>query len=499
MSSFIFMENINSHRVFKRNKKDPDPEGDYVLYWMQINRRFQYNYALEYAVTWANQLNQPLLIYEGLNCDYPWAADRFHHFIMEGMKENLEYATEQDLNYYSYLEDEPGAGSGLLYSLAEDACAIISDEYPVFIIREHNEKVGPKLDIPYITVDSNGLIPLGLTEKAPYNAYFFRKIMQRNFLECYTNPPKRNPLNDLENKQNVELDPEFLEKYPTAEKQFNKPDHFINSLPINHNVGKIDLQGTRQAALGKLGQFIRYGLSKYDDSHNDPDENATSGLSPWLHFGKISEYEIVDAVLNHQPEEWSLDSISFNKGSTGGFFNGDPNVDGFLDEVITWREVGFHFAHHEPNYDQYESLPDWALQTLEKHKDDPREYIYELEEFARSQTHDEIWNAAQTELREEGTMHNYLRMLWGKKVLEWTPNPEIALAYLIELNNRYAIDGRDPNSYSGIFWIFGRFDRAWQERPIYGKVRYMTSDSTRRKVRLQQYLEEYGDQKSLDM
>lgn len=493
------MKNINSKRVFKRNEQEPNSDGEYVLYWMQTNRRFQYNYALEYAVGWANKLDKPLLIYEGLNCDYPWASDRFHHFIMEGMAENLEYAQEHDLNYHSYLEDEPGAGKGLLYSLAENACTVISDEYPVFIIRDHNEKVGQKLDTPYTTVDSNGLIPLGLTEKAPYNAYFFRKIMQRNFIDCFTNPPKQNPLEDLENNQKVELDSNFLDRYPSAEEHLQNADDFVSSLPINHKVGKIELQGTRQAALGKLGQFIQSGLSKYDENRNDPDENATSGMSPWLHFGKISEYEIVDTVLDHQPEGWSLDNITFNKGSTGGFFNGDPNVDGFLDEVITWREVGFHFAHHEPDYDQYDSLPDWALETLEDHKDDPREHIYELEEFAQSQTHDEIWNAAQTQLREEGIMHNYLRMLWGKKVLEWTPNPEIALAYLIELNNRYAIDGRDPNSYSGIFWIFGRFDRAWQERPIYGKTRYMTSDSTRRKVKLKQYLKKYGSQEKLDM
>jgi len=493
------MKNINSKRVFQRNEVEPDTDGDYVLYWMQTNRRFQYNYGLEYAVGWANKLDKPLLIYEGLNCDYPWASDRFHHFIMEGMAENLRYAREHDLNYYSYLEDQPGAGKGLLYSLAENGCTVISDEYPVFIIREHNEKVGQRLDIPYITVDSNGLIPLGLTEKAPYNAYFFRKIMQRNFVDCYTNPPKQDPLAELENTDNISLSGDFLERYPSADHDLKHPESFINELPINHDVEKIELQGTRQAALGKLGQFIGHGLSKYDEKRNDPDEDAASGLSPWLHFGKISEYEIVDAVIDHQPEGWSLDNITFNKGSTGGFFNGDPNVDAFLDEVITWREVGFHFAHHEPNYDQYETLPDWALETLEEHKDDPREYIYELEEFAQSQTHDEIWNAAQTQLREEGVMQNYLRMLWGKKVLEWTPNPETALAYLIELNNRYAIDGRDPNSYSGIFWIFGRFDRAWQERPIYGKTRYMTSDSTRRKLKLQQYLEKYGSQKTLDM
>ncbi|WP_440998452.1 hypothetical protein [Fodinibius sp. SL11] len=493
------MKNINSKRVFKRNEKEPNADGDYVLYWMQINRRFQYNYALEYAVGWANKLGKPLLIYEGLKSDYPWASDRFHHFLMEGMEEHLQIAQEKDLNYHSYIEDESGAGSGLFYELADNACAIISDEFPVYIIRDHNEKVSPKLEVPYITVDSNGIIPLGLTEKAPYNAYFFRKIMQRNFVDCFTHPPRKNPLADLENKSKVELKDNFLKKYPPADEKLNNRKSFISSLPINHQVGKISLQGTRQAALGKLGQFIQHGLWKYEDNRNDPDINATSGLSPWLHFGKISEYEIVDAVLDHQPEGWDLDNITFNKGSTGGFFNGDPNVDAFLDEVITWREVGFHFAHHESEYDQYDSLPDWALKTLEKHKDDPREYVYELEEFAGSQTHDEIWNAAQTQLREEGIMHNYLRMLWGKKVLEWTPNPETALAYLIELNNRYAIDGRDPNSYSGIFWIFGRFDRAWQERPIYGKVRYMTSDSTRKKLKLNKYLERYGSQQTLEM
>lgn len=486
------MEGINRKRVFERNSKEPNEQGDYVLYWMQSNRRFQYNFALEYAIDWANKLGKSLLIYEGLSCNYPWASDRFHHFIMEGMKENLNYAEKKDINYYSYLEDEPGAGNGLLYSLAQNACTVISDEFPVFIIRKHNEKVGSKLEVPYITVDSNGIIPLGLTEKAPYNAYFFRKIMQRNFLECFTNPPKKNPLDDLGNGKLIELSSNFLGKYPSAERYLNDIESFIRSLPINHDIKKIDLQGTRKAALGKLGQFVQYGLPEYDDKRNDPDENKTSGLSPWLHYGKISEYEIVETVFEYQPDEWSLDDITFNKGSTGGFFNGDPNVDSFLDEVITWREVGFHFAHHEPDYDQYDSLPDWALKTLEEHKDDPREHIYKLEEFAQSRTHDEIWNAAQAQLREEGIIHNYLRMLWGKKVLEWTPNPETALAYLIELNNRYAIDGRDPNSYSGIFWIFGRFDRAWQERPIYGKTRYMTSESTRRKVKLKQYLDKYG-------
>ena len=486
------MKNINSNRVFKRNSAEQFDNGDYVLYWMQINRRFQYNYALEYAVGWANKLNKPLLVYEGLNSDYPWACDRIHTFMMEGMKENLDVARKHEINYYSYLEDAPGEGRGLLYRLAKRACCVVSDEYPVYIIRDHNESVPQKMDRPYFTVDSNGLIPLGLTKKAPYNAYFFRKIMQRNFIECYTHGPKKDPLDDLENRANITLEDKFLERYPSADEHLSDIPGFVEKLPIKHHINPVDFSGTRKAALGTLGGFIAQKLGRYEKHRNDPDVGATSGLSPWLHFGKISEFEVVSAVLEHQPDGWSLDDITFNKGSTGGFFNGDDNVDGFLDEVITWREVGFHFAHHEPEYDQYETLPDWALKTMDEHKSDEREYIYSFEEFEQSQTHDVVWNAAQTELREKGTMHNYLRMLWGKKVIEWSPDYETALAYLIELNNQYAIDGRDPNSYSGIFWCFGRFDRAWQERPIFGKLRYMTSKSTRKKVKLSKYLRKFG-------
>jgi deoxyribodipyrimidine photo-lyase len=490
------MKNFNSHRVFKRNQNEPNPDGEYVLYWMQINRRFHYNFALEYAIGWANKLDKPLLILEAFSCDYPWATDRSHTFMMQGMKEHLDYATDQDLNYVSFVEEKPGQYEKLLKDLASKASLLVTDEYPVFIMRKRNEEYPKQMEIPYITVDSNGLIPLGLTDKDPYSAYFFRKIMQKNFIEAYTNPPKKEPLEELEKRARIDIPEEFLQNIPDAEKALNDIPEFISKLDIDHSVQPIDWKGGRSAALGMMGQFIKDGLKVYDEKRNDPDEEKTSHLSPWLHFGKISEYEIVKAVLDHQPEGWDLNKITFNKGSTGGFFNGDPNVDGFLDEVITWREVGFHFAHHRPDYDQVDSLPDWVQKTMEEHRDDPREWIYSYDELKNSQTHDEIWNAAQTQLREEGIIHNYLRMLWGKKVIEWTPDYKTAAQYLIDLNNTYAIDGRDPNSYSGIFWCLGRFDRAWQERPIFGKLRYMTSESTRKKVKLKQYLKRYGDQKS---
>ncbi len=491
------MKNINSYRKFDRNDNEPNPDGDYVLYWMQINRRFQYNYALEYAVAWANKLDKPLLIYEGLSIEYPWASDRFHTFIMEGMKENLVYASDNNLNYYSFVEPEVRAGKGLFYELAQNACTVISDEYPVFIIKKHNEQVADKIDIPYTTIDSNGIIPLGVTEKDPYSAYLFRKIMQKHFKEAFTNPPKKDPISDLKNTSKIELSKSFLNKYPPADKQLNDIPGTISNMDIDHEVGALEITGTRKAALGKLGHFVGHSLLEYDEKRNDPDEKKTSGLSPWLHFGKISEYEIVKTVFEHQPEGWSLDDLTPNGGKNSGFFNGDDNIQSFLDEVITWREVGFHYAHHVDNYDEFESLPDWAKKTMAEHKDDEREWEYTLEELEFSKTHDEIWNAAQTQLREAGIIHNYLRMLWGKKVIEWTPDHKTALDYLIELNNKYAIDGRDPNSYSGIFWCFGRFDRAWQERDIFGKLRYMTSESTRKKVKLDQYLSRFGDQKTL--
>lgn len=491
------MRSINSHRVFKRNSHEPRDDGDYVLYWMQINRRFHNNFALEYAIGWANKLRKPLLILEAFSCDYPWATDRSHTFMMQGMREHLSTADERGLNYVSFVEEKPGQYDQLLKDLAARASLLITDEYPVFIMRDRNERYPKELGTPYITVDSNGIIPLGLTEKDPYSAYFFRKIMQKHFLEAFTHPPKRNPLEDLNDSKPLDLPESIFDGLPDARKALNNITDFVSGLDINHAVKPIDWQGTRSAALGMLGQFIKNGLLEYDEKRNDPDEKKTSQLSPWLHFGKISTYEAVQAVLDHQPDDWDLDSITFNKGSTGGFFNGNPNIDGFLDEIITWREVGFHFAHHRSDYDQFDSLPDWALETLNEHRNDPREWVYTYEEFENSKTHDEIWNAAQTQLREEGIIHNYLRMLWGKKVIEWTPDPETALQYLIDLNNTYAIDGRDPNSYSGIFWCFGRFDRAWQERPIYGKLRYMTSDSTRRKVKLKNYLNRYGSQKSL--
>ncbi len=495
---FIRMKNINSFRKVIRNDKPVNEAGDYVLYWMQINRRFEYNFALEYAIAWANKLNKPLMVYEAVSIDYPWANDRMQTFMLQGMQENLKIASENGINFLSYVEPEKEAGKGLFYRLADKSCCVISDEFPVFIVREHNERVADRIDVPYTTIDSNGLIPLGITEKDPYSAYLFRKIMQKHFLEAYSNPPKKDPLKDLHNLDIVDLDDEITSNYKSALNVDDDIKSVIAKMDIDHSVPAVlNVTGTREEALKKLDYFVENNLLEYDEKRNHPDEKKTSGLSPWLHYGKISEYEIVRAALQKQPSSWNLTQLTPNGGKNTGFFNGDDNIQSFLDEVITWREVGFHYAHHRSDYAEFESLPDWVKQTMREHEGDERKWLYTLEELEQSRTHDDIWNAAQTQLREEGIIHNYLRMLWGKKVIEWTPDYRTALDYLIELNNKYALDGRDPGSYSGIFWCFGRFDRAWQEREVFGKLRYMASESTRKKVKMKNYLAKYGSQKHL--
>lgn len=502
-------KNINSRRVFVRREGPPRADGDYVLYWMQIHRRMHSNFALEYAIGHANQLGKPLLIVEALRQGYPWASDRIHRFIMEGMGEHVTFAKQRGLNYYAFLEDGNHDGKGMLQRLATRACVIVSDEFPAYIIPTHNRTLtrklasSPETDIPFVTIDANGVIPMQCTEKAPYSAYVFRNSLQKIFPEAYEYAPLADPLTRLKNTTKLKLDrihgADFLQRYPRADAHLKDTpaiDRFIAALDIDHSVTPLPkLPGTRAAALKRLEEFAKRKLSIYSEKRNDPDHHAASGLSPYFHFGKICAFEVTRLALAHQPAGWQLGRLQYNKGSKGYFSasGGTTTVDDFLDEALTWRETGYHFCHHTPNYDRFASLPDWAINTLKEHAKDPREHLYSLEQMAAAETHDEIWNAAQRQLLREGVVHNYLRMIWGKRILEWTRDGEAALEVLIELNNRYAIDGRNPNSYSGIFWTLGRFDRPWQERPIYGKIRYMSSAQTKKKILMTEYMKTYGE------
>jgi deoxyribodipyrimidine photo-lyase len=266
----------------------------------------------------------------------------------------------------------------------------------------------------------------------------------------------------------------------------------LSRLKIDHDVGPTGTPGGRNQGCQLLREFASRRLDDYDQARNEPDQQGSSMLSAHLHFGHISAHEVFQSIASSDPN-WSLGKISKPNGKMNGFWNLGTSAEAFLDQLLTWREIGFNMCAHEPKYDRYESLPAWARKTLEDHAQDKRPYLYTPEQFESAQTHDPLWNAAQRQLVVEGRIHNYLRMLWGKKILHWSRTPQEALEIMIHLNNKYALDGRDPNSYSGIFWVLGRYDRAWgPEREVFGKIRYMTSESTRSKFSVKSYLQRYA-------
>jgi deoxyribodipyrimidine photo-lyase len=240
-----------------------------------------------------------------------------------------------------------------------------------------------------------------------------------------------------------------------------------------------------------LERFMTSKLSGYSEARNEPEQQGSSWLSPYLHFGHVSPHAVFQRLA--EVTNWNQGKLGKPNGKMTGFWNMGPDAEAFVDQLMTWREIGFNQCWRDPRYDRFESLPDWAQKTLQDHESDHRDWTYTLEEFEQAKTHDPLWNAAQRQLVRDGRMHNYLRMLWGKKILHWSRTPREALQVMIELNNKYALDGRDPNSYSGIFWVLGRYDRAWgPEREIFGKIRYMTSESTQSKFRVKNYIAKYS-------
>jgi deoxyribodipyrimidine photo-lyase len=266
-------------------------------------------------------------------------------------------------------------------------------------------------------------------------------------------------------------------------------------LPIDHAVAAVaGTPGGPAAGQRAIERFLDERLSRYRDERNAPEEEVASGLSPYLHFGHVGAHQVFSALMTR--EGWTTRRLATKaSGQRDGWWNASPAAESFLDEFVTWREVGFNMCvHHPAHYATMAALPAWARATLAAHADDPREHVYTLEQFAAAATHDPLWNAAQRQLLREGRIHNYLRMLWGKKILEWSPSPQDALETMIALNDRYALDGRDPNSYTGITWVLGHYDRPWApERPVYGTVRYMSSENTARKLRVKGYLRRYAD------
>ncbi len=472
---------VPTSRVRLRNEIPVRTDGTHVVYWMTAYRRTQSNYALQRAADWARHLGIPLVVLSALRLDYPWASDRTHAFIIDSMADVVTGLEESNAEVFSYIETDKGAGKGLLAAIAADAALVVGDDAPVFFLPGMAQVAAERLPVAFEAVDHNGLLPLAATNRVFNRAFDLRRYLQRELPPYLDESPATSP------GELPVASPGLLEgvrrRWPSP--QLDRS--LLPDLALDHSVAALSKRGGERAAGQTLQRFVGRGLDRYAE-RNHPDEDVASGLSPYLHFGNISVHEVFQAIA--EAEHWTPgDLADSSSGARAGWWGMGEGAESFLDQIVTWRDLGYRAAHYVPNNASYGALPNWARATLAEHAGDTREYVYSKAQLEAGETHDDLWNAAQRQLREEGAIHNYLRMLWGKKILEWTASPEEAHDTMFELNDRYALDGRDPNSISGIHWVLGRYDRAWgPERPIFGKVRYMSSESTRRKLRVKGYL-----------
>ncbi len=456
---------MNAARVRVVSQAPLHADRDYVLYWSVGARRTRANPALDVALRHCRELGKGLVVLDALRVDHPWASRRFHTFIMEGMADvHARYAAAGAV-HHGWIEPLPGQGRGLLSALAARACVVVTDDTPTFFLRRMVEAAARKLEVRLEAVDGCGLVPLSSPTREYLRAVDFRRALP-TLLDG--EGPAADPLDG------VRLPPVRLPA--DVERRWPATPVDPRGLPISQ-LAPVPLRGGEASALGALAQFLDR-IEGYEERRRHPDDDGSSGLSPWLHFGHLSPWTVLDGLRSVAPGPTQPFGVSKSAAA-------------FLDELVTWRELSFHTAHIRPGYDQYSSLPKWARTTLADHECDPREAIYDLDTLAAAATADPVWNAAQRQLMVEGRIHNTLRMLWGKRVLAWTKTAPEAFSRLVELNNRFAIDGRDPNSWSGIAWCFGRYDRPWPSRPVFGAVRTMTSNSTSRKVRMNSYIKRW--------
>jgi deoxyribodipyrimidine photo-lyase len=456
-------------RITACNGRDVNGAGEFIFYWMIAARRRHSNFGLQRAVEWASELRKPLLVVEALGSNYRWASRRFHAFVQQGMADNLKALKQSAVTYYPYVE-RCSAPAGMTHALAARSCVTITDDFPAFDIPGWVDAVASRAPTLVEKVDSSCIVPFRTAQRTFKAAASFRRFLEREIPRWIEQFPLEDPLKDIDLPRLRSLS--FLrDRWPAAtSKELEAADAGSDCPKVDRTVAPVgSIRGGESEARRRLKSFVRNGLKEYADKRRSLDDESQSGLSPYLHFGHISAHEMYEAARQALPVSAP-----------------------FLDQLTTWRELGFNMCARESNYDQYESLPQWAQDTLEEHRSDPRPVLYSQQELEDASTHDALWNAAQIQLRTEGRIHNYLRMLWGKKILEWSATPRDALSVMIHLNNKYALDGRDPNSYTGIFWILGRYDRPWgPKRPVFGTVRYMSSESTARKLKVSDYIDRY--------
>jgi len=335
--------------------------------------------------------------------------------------------------------------------------SLIVDYNPLKVYQKRLNNVLKNIDVPVYQVDAHNIIPVWVTsQKKEYAAYTIRRKIQSNLDHFLTDYPK------------LKIHP-----YGTTNSKGRPYDNIIDDLSIDHGVKEVDWLIPGEIAARQKLDSLSETLIGYNEDRNDPNRRGLSNLSPYFHFGHISPQRVALEIKDS--------SLS----------NADKDV--FLEEMIVRRELSDNFCEYESNYDSFEGFHPWAKKTLNEHREDKRDHLYPKEQFEQADTHDLLWNAAQNQMRLTGKMHGYMRMYWAKKILEWSPSPEIALQVAIDLNDKYELDGRDPNGYAGIAWsIGGVHDRAWFERPVYGKIRYMNFNGCKSKFNVQKYIELYA-------
>ena len=440
-----------------------------VLYWMQTTQRAHHNFALEFAIEQANRLGLPVLVYHGLRHDYPWASDRIHTFILQTVVDLYRDFEALGIQYAFYLERsgddaetrrQAGKLSPLV-ELAKRAAIVATDFFPTFIVPRQIKALRAKVETPIVAVDSATVVPMKHFDREYPTAVGFRPRLMAAL------PDFLHPFETCEPDVRRQIEIPFEPGRPTP----TSIAALVASCDIDHAVPPArELRGGPVAARSQLEHFVENGLPRYQEDRGDPNDDATSMLSPYLHFGNIA------------PQEVLLRAREVGSGAQFAKFQ---------DELLTWREISHNFVYHNSRHRTVDSIPGWAREELRKGESDPRPVLYSQNQMERAETGDELWNAAQRAYLVDGWMHNSLRMLWGKAVLQWTPNAQEALTVLEHLNNKYSLDGRDPNTYGGILWIFGRFDRPFYRRPIYGTVRYQSLKAAAKKFDVPRYLKRY--------
>ncbi len=367
-------------RITRMNQHAYAADGKWVLYWMTAYRRTQDNFALDRAIELAEQFQKPLLILEAIREDYEWACDRFHRFLIDGMLDNQASLKDCPVLYYPFLDHAKSPGKGLLEALARVATAVVSDDFPCFFYPKMYAKLASLLSVPLEIVDSNGLLPIRFEARTYTVAHSYRRAMQKAWEKGSPEFPKQDPFLACKLPRKPRLPPEFLERWPMADlRNYADRSRRLDEFRINHNVKTTPESGGSRAGAACLNRFIHSRLSAYGEARNEPSVEGSSGLSPYLHFGHVAAHQVFRAIMD--VEKWTRKRLNKPNGKVNGFWGVSENAEAFLDQLATWREIGFNSCVRDPSFDQYDSLPSWAKQTLAEHASDRRPYCYALEEW----------------------------------------------------------------------------------------------------------------------